>query len=74
MRREEIFLEWPSSDGIPHSSFLIREKKIFLPGEKIIASPSHRFYLARHPIGIAFALPDVSEVAHQVASWSNGSP
>jgi hypothetical protein len=42
---------------IPHSSVLIphQQKKFFSPAEKIIASPSRRFYLARHPIGIAFA-------------------
>jgi hypothetical protein len=56
------------------SSILIREKKFFPPAEKIIASRFRGFYLARHPIGIAFALPDASELAHQVASWSNGSP
>ena len=47
---------------------------IFSFCRKIIASPFRGFYLARHPIGIAFALPDASELAHQVASWSNGSP
>lgn len=61
------------------SSILSPQSEIFFLGifsfcPKIIASPFRRFYLARHPIGIAFALPDVSELAHQVASWSNGSP
>src|SRR5687768_7124322 len=46
----------------PHSS---SAKEIFSPAEKIIASPSHGFYLPRHLIGIAFALPHASDVAHQ---------
>jgi hypothetical protein len=63
-----------SSDRIPHSSFLVSENFFFRSRKKIIASPFHGFYLARHPSGIAFALPGARELAHEVASWSNGSP
>jgi hypothetical protein len=61
---------------IPHSSLLIPHfPKIFFDlSKKIIASPFRGFYLARHRSGIAFAFPHARELAHQVASWSNGSP